>query len=94
MSKEEIEKSKRNVEKVLETDPLTATIDFQYYDVFVLLEYIQQLETKEQKVIDNLEAEIKADEEDLKYNNLTEYGRGCLDEAKEILEIMKGEESE
>ena len=55
---------------------------------------IQILETREQKLIVKLELEVETDEEDLKYNNLSEYGRGCLDEAKEILEILKGEKIE
>ena len=45
LSKEEIENSKSNVKRVLETDPLTATIDFQYNDVDNLLKYIEQLES-------------------------------------------------
>lgn len=57
-------------------------------------EYIEQLETKNQKLIEKLELEIETDEEDLKYNNLSDYGRGCLDEAKETLEILKGENDE
>lgn len=59
-----------------------------------ILNYIDQLESDKQKLIEKLELEIEADEEDLKYNNLSDYGRGCLDEAKEILEIVKGENHE
>ena len=60
----------------------------------ILLKIIDELKMEKQKLIEELELEVEADEEDLKYNNLSEYGRGCLDEAKEILEILKGENDE
>lgn len=55
LSKEEIENSKRNLKRVLETDPLLRTIDFQYNDVDNLLDYAEQLETQKQKLIEKLE---------------------------------------
>lgn len=93
LSKEEIEKDIKKLRNISE-----------YFTYFMwsedtealrrILNYIDQLESDKQKLIEKLELEIEADEEDLKYNNLSDYGRGCLDEAKEILEIVKGENHE
>lgn len=53
-------------------------------------EYIQQLEIKEQKVIEKLERDIKIYSQ--KGCCRKQVREGIVREAKEILEIMKGEE--
>ena len=86
LSKEEIENSKSNVKRVLETDPLTATIDFQYNDVDNLLKYIKQLESdnyelnnrindyieERRELIEKLEEELERNNRDTK---LAETGK-------------------
>lgn len=57
-SKEEIEQAKRNCKRVLETDPLKSTIDFQYNDVDTLIEGLEQLEAERKSVINYLKEEI------------------------------------
>lgn len=102
LSKEEIENSKRNAKRVLETDPLTSTIDFQYNDVDNLLEYINQLESDKQKLIEKLKKKIRYFEENDEFiaTNITDindnYSDGTvikrfIDEFNEILKIVKGE---
>lgn len=81
LSKEEID---RRLEQT-EDNEITINLLYQKVDL---------LETQKQKVIEKLELEIEADKEDLKYNNLSDYGRGCLDEAQEILKILKGKNNE
>lgn len=68
LSKEEIEESKRNAKRVLEADPLMATIDFQYIDISNLLEYIEQLESDKQKLIEKLEEEKNSINIEIKEN--------------------------
>lgn len=54
-SKEEIEQAKRICKRVLQTDPLKSTIDFQYNDVDTLIEGLEQLEAEKKKVIEKLD---------------------------------------
>lgn len=86
LSKEEIENSKRSLKRVLETDPLIATVDFQYIDVDNLLEYTNQLESDKQKLIEKIESNIKR----INSGKILRT-RSIL---KEILEILKGEKDE
>lgn len=66
LSKEEIEEAKRNCKRVLETDPLKSTIDFQYNDVDNLLEYIEELEQKVENKDNKVKRIIKRLDNDIK----------------------------
>ena len=64
MSKEEIEKAKENTKYIIEyIDPLKGFKDFDYGDIDILLQYIDQLEqenSKQSKMIDLMAGSINS----------------------------------
>lgn len=87
ISKEEIEEYKETLEDLTKDENVYNSIKRAVNGTF---EYIQQLETKEQKVIEKLERDIKIYSQ--KGCCRKQVREGIVREAKEILKIVKGEE--
>lgn len=111
LSKEEIEKAKSNLNRILEDwqkiidleNPIEKDIESQLYmeempfkEIKILLKYIDQLETNNQKLIEKLEKDI------VNITKTLQDGKHCDDysrcrlkayrtKTQEILEILKGE---
>ncbi len=102
-SKEEIEKAKENITKYL-NDIWFGTLYSQEEndrDEKILLEYIDQLESDKQKLIEKLEKKIRYYEEndEILATSNDNYSDGTvikkfIDEFREILSILKGENYE
>lgn len=95
LNKEEIEKALKKMRSFsrIRQDMTVVTAK----EMEAVLQYIEQLETKEQKLIEKSEEDIKKNNEfefmplqiEKAYNNY--YKLGKIDEAQELLKILKGE---
>lgn len=95
LNKEEIEKALKKMRSFsrIRQDMTVVTAK----EMKAVLQYIEQLETKEQKLIEKSEEDIKKNNEfefmplqiEKAYNNY--YKLGKIDEAQELLKILKGE---
>lgn len=116
LSKEEIEKAKEYFEYQIELahkeiekhkndefkgyGTLEDIAKLKYCNFKIISNYIEQLETREQKLIEKSEEDIKKNNEfefmplqiEKAYNNY--YKLGKIDEAQELLKILKGENDE
>ncbi len=78
----------------LDDEELKATKEMRS-DKIEIGEYIKQLETKQQKLIEKLEEDIEITKKQYSDNSLLNIRvDGKLDTLEEILEIMKGESNE
>lgn len=90
LSKEEIEKAKEDFKFFNEGDYITKEMSDSKN---VLLEYIDQLESYKQKLIEKLEKDIELARKEYQIN-LSDRQDGIREEGQEILSILKGENHE
>lgn len=94
INKEEIEKAKRCFEDELHFEKITYNCVNHYRQIIidnhiVLYKYIQQLESREQKLIEKLEEDKIELTEELKYNITKREARIQLNLIDKYLEILK-----
>lgn len=90
MNKEEIEKAKEDFNFFNEGDYITREMSTSKE---IILEYIAQLETSKQKLIDKLLKDKQELTEELKYNITKREARLQLNLVDKYLEIMKEEKN-
>lgn len=93
LSKEEIEFTIKTAELMMKL-PINNSIIIPVEEVKKLFEYIQQLETREQKLIDKLEEDIEKfnRKENVFMTQSSQINASLISYINEILSIVKGED--